>query len=233
MQGTSLEDAYTNFTALPLSHGNPFHYSDLSGSALFDILQQTKLQSITEVIPKLDAQSLRVRALVDDFKNLRQYHKYLTDEIRTIETTIRSLEKSQQKFEVFLEEYTNQILHHGILSQEEFEELQAKQKEHRQVQRKATEKCLAQYKEQATSLYAKDKTTVENMASYTEFLRLTAEEIQGAPLRGACSVCYEAESNHCLVPCGHTFCESCLTKNQSQTCMACRTPIEKKVKMFL
>ena len=45
-----------------------------------------------------------------------------------------------------------------------------------------------------------------------------------------CSVCYEAQLNTVVIPCGHMFCNGCVEKSQ-QSCPMCRTHIERKVKM--
>lgn len=46
-----------------------------------------------------------------------------------------------------------------------------------------------------------------------------------------CPVCFDAEINTCLVPCGHTVCDNCY--NLRGKCGICRAPIKESVKMFM
>lgn len=47
-----------------------------------------------------------------------------------------------------------------------------------------------------------------------------------------CTVCYENEVTHCLMPCGHTFCDACSKKLQKK-CFACNGEVKTVTKMFM
>jgi hypothetical protein len=46
-----------------------------------------------------------------------------------------------------------------------------------------------------------------------------------------CTICLERPVSHCVVPCGHTYCETCL-KRQSTSCFMCRTPVRERVRVY-
>lgn len=46
-----------------------------------------------------------------------------------------------------------------------------------------------------------------------------------------CPICIHNEVNYAFSPCGHTFCEKCLSKNTSNTCYICRLE-GKTLKLF-
>jgi hypothetical protein len=46
-----------------------------------------------------------------------------------------------------------------------------------------------------------------------------------------CSICLSEAISHAIVPCGHTFCGSCV-KKQNTTCYICRGTIRERIKLF-
>jgi hypothetical protein len=46
-----------------------------------------------------------------------------------------------------------------------------------------------------------------------------------------CSICLSDSVSHAIVPCGHTFCGSCV-KKQNTTCYICRGTIRERIKLF-
>lgn len=46
-----------------------------------------------------------------------------------------------------------------------------------------------------------------------------------------CSICLDESVTHCLTPCGHTFCSSCV-KRQMNSCYMCRSTIKERVRIF-
>jgi hypothetical protein len=46
-----------------------------------------------------------------------------------------------------------------------------------------------------------------------------------------CSICLSESISHAIVPCGHTFCGSCV-KKQNTTCYICRGTIRERIKLF-
>jgi hypothetical protein len=47
-----------------------------------------------------------------------------------------------------------------------------------------------------------------------------------------CSICTAERIQYALIPCGHTFCSTCSTKQRSQ-CYICRSSIREKLKIYL
>lgn len=46
-----------------------------------------------------------------------------------------------------------------------------------------------------------------------------------------CTICLSDSISHAIVPCGHTFCASCV-KKQNTTCYICRGTIRERIKLF-
>jgi hypothetical protein len=46
-----------------------------------------------------------------------------------------------------------------------------------------------------------------------------------------CSICLDETVAFTLTPCGHTFCQTCI-RRQNGSCFICRTPIRDKVKLY-
>jgi hypothetical protein len=68
-------------------------------------------------------------------------------------------------------------------------------------------------------------------------------QIPGSAQR-ECTICYEGQPDHVLLPCGHgTFCEHCIKAMHSETaphkeekpflCPVCRAPVEEVAKVHL
>jgi len=47
--------------------------------------------------------------------------------------------------------------------------------------------------------------------------------VAGIGMLRACPVCLSKEVNYAIVPCGHTFCEECLSKTKTPVCCICRS----------
>ena len=47
-----------------------------------------------------------------------------------------------------------------------------------------------------------------------------------------CQICFENRINLVLTPCGHTFCNDCLTDNINQ-CFNCRKTIDSRFKIYI
>lgn len=62
-----------------------------------------------------------------------------------------------------------------------------------------------------------------------------------------CFTCHENEITHCFTPCGHSFCETCVSRvvisnqmdnitniyvNQNNICFMCRTPVKGKLRIY-
>lgn len=59
-------------------------------------------------------------------------------------------------------------------------------------------------------------------------IKHTDEECEAPP----CSICMNGPVKMAFVPCGHTFCLSCATKQNLQACYICRTKISSKLKLY-
>lgn len=246
MQGTSLDEVFSNFGSPVDFQGASFPplfgirstpqipLRDASGSTLYQITQEQLLQSLSEDIPVLDKNILEMKSTVDDYRNLRNYNKYLLDEVIVVEKNIKDLEELQGRTSQTIVDYTNAVLRNGILTKEEYSALQGKLEELRLLQRQATEKCLNEYKKHAMDLHAKLQKVSTQLTAYSEFIKTGVKEMVGPDVKpNSCSVCFEKEITHCFVPCGHTFCEGCIKQSDAKKCMSCRQEIQKTIKIFL
>ena len=55
-------------------------------------------------------------------------------------------------------------------------------------------------------------------------------KVGDAPSVPTCCVCAEADITNAMIPCGHTFCSGCITKQMS-LCYICRTSIRDRLKL--
>jgi hypothetical protein len=74
------------------------------------------------------------------------------------------------------------------------------------------------------------------MAEYKKFLYLrdiikTIRVTDISEKEPLCSICFNESIQHAFVPCGHTFCGSCV-KRQTSICAICRTNIRDRVKLY-
>ncbi len=53
--------------------------------------------------------------------------------------------------------------------------------------------------------------------------------VNGAPL---CSICLNEGVTHAMVPCGHTFCQTCTASRQPVSCYVCRKVITSMVRLY-
>jgi hypothetical protein len=74
------------------------------------------------------------------------------------------------------------------------------------------------------------------MEAYREFAVLRdavtmSRAIVGSETEPVCSICLHESVTHALTPCGHTFCQTCVLR-QNGTCFYCRTAIREKVRLY-
>ncbi len=50
--------------------------------------------------------------------------------------------------------------------------------------------------------------------------------------QNTCKICYTNSIDHAIIPCGHTFCQTCISQAVLSTCPVCRGSIDKKQKIF-
>ena len=50
-----------------------------------------------------------------------------------------------------------------------------------------------------------------------------AHNLSGIGMQRSCPICLSKEVNYAIIPCGHTFCEDCISKSRNHTCCICRT----------
>lgn len=70
---------------------------------------------------------------------------------------------------------------------------------------------------------------LSTVSSFRKFL-LRTSEINANKL--TCTICYSNKISHCLNPCGHTFCKSCIDR-MGRSCSSCRTGFQSQIKMFI
>jgi hypothetical protein len=66
--------------------------------------------------------------------------------------------------------------------------------------------------------------TLREMVTMTRSMALQEKE----PL---CSICLEDSVSYTLIPCGHTFCQTCV-RRQTNHCFICRTHVKEKIKLY-
>jgi len=59
-------------------------------------------------------------------------------------------------------------------------------------------------------------------------IKNVTEQVENEPI---CSICMAEPIKQVCVPCGHSFCNTCMSKQY--TCYICRCKVEKKIKLFL
>ena len=68
-----------------------------------------------------------------------------------------------------------------------------------------------------------------------QFLRESLQflwSFEASQRESLCSICFNEPIQFALVPCGHTYCSSCV-KRQMMSCCICRTNVREKVKLFI
>lgn len=249
--GTDLSDVYGSFTSTtPFSHltnlppygirGAPMvAQRDLSGSLLFQIEKLTKLNSLEETdFPKLDITTEQLGNFIDAFKNMSAHYQYLLSEITSMEKNILEIEKSDSNFLEAMDSFESKVLTFPFHTSEHIEEYVNAKKVLQEKRKHLLYSALEAMKAQVISLTEKSSTTKSNLDIYKDFLRTGTSEMLANNIKpNLCTVCFENEIDKCIVPCGHTFCSKCVDKSQGsgllRSCMSCRSPVEKTVKIFL
>lgn len=77
-------------------------------------------------------------------------------------------------------------------------------------------------KQETSELAAKSK-AMENILVNTQAKKFA---------QYTCFICMDEPSTVCVDPCGHMMCQRCWTRVNSENCPACRTPIEKGIRMY-
>ena len=242
MQGTSLDEVFGTFISnlttsqfhtmrLPLAQ---IPDRDLSGASFHDLSPDELIKEFSEEIPPLDTNVLQLRVTLDDYKVLKEQHKYLVNEINELEKNLKDLQTVNQNAYQATEDYTKTVLRNRILSTEEFNTLQEKQQELFAYQKETSSKCFIEYNNQIRELSSKLRKVQNNMQAYSEFIKTGVKEMVGPDTKPtSCSICFENDITHCFVPCGHTFCGGCIDKSNTKKCMNCRSDVQKTIKIFL
>lgn len=249
--GTDLSDVYGSFTpSTHFSHltnlpqygirGAPMvPQRDLSGSMLFEIEKLTKLNSLEETeFPKLDITTEQLGNFIDTFKNMSAHYQYLLSEISSMEKQILEIEKSDSNFLEVMDSFESKVLTFPFHTSDHIQDYVNAKKVFLEKRKPLLDSALEAMKAQIISLTEKSSTTASNLDIYKHFLRTGTSEMLGNNIKpNLCSVCFENQVDKCIVPCGHTFCSKCVDKSLRsgpvQSCMSCRAPIEKTVKIFL
>jgi len=160
--------------------------------------------------------------VTDKFQNqMNEYMKMWKDIVYEMDTTENILMDHLRRFEVVqknilaLEKLPeNEYLSDLVVKLNEY---MKKEFENHQIEESYTN-CINVYKKLEV---------LQNMMGY--FRCITNDNL--SPL---CMVCFSEPVELAFVPCGHTYCFSCTqrTNERSFPCYTCRTPVERKQKIF-
>lgn len=250
MEGTLLSSAFASSIGVPIDYDSLFSplygvrttphilRSDLSGSTFSDIEKEVLFSKITETTSVLPLETIQMTGILSSYNILKTDNKYTQDAIKTVETRIETLENAMQQTQKEATQFMLEIGGSRILSSEDFLELEKATFELREKQNKYSAIILRSFKDEIVKLKIKHRELLENFALYQEFIKTGVLEMVGENAKPySCSICYENEVTDCFVPCGHTFCNSCIvgsfSRNTVNTCMSCRQTVEKRVKLYL
>jgi len=93
--------------------------------------------------------------------------------------------------------------------------------------------ATSQHLEELISLRASEKTLAGEVNKLRKESAALKGALESAKLAWTCAICFSAEVNTLLTPCGHTMCASCLSALPNPpTCPFERTPIASSIRIF-
>ena len=132
------------------------------------------------------------------------------------------IDKYMEQTKYFMEEY--KLSGEKILDKEDL------------IKRKLDTIQLIQTKLNGLLVASENEHYNELMEEYKKFLYLrniikTIRVTEISEKEPLCSICFNDSVHHAFVPCGHTFCNTCV-KRQTSMCAICRANIRDRVKLY-
>lgn len=177
-------------------------------------LEYTAFDSITDDDPpeKLSAEA---QCLVDVVSSLQTKKSKLNELVGDITEVQKSIDTSFLEFED-IKTRVDVLTSKYSLPKMEFDDVRDKIQEHVIIQRARLQKLQPERDTLAADIGMIEKT----LASVVE------------KSSSMCSVCYERQANVALNPCGHVYCEACVSRIYTRTCPKCRNVIDGRMKLY-
>ena len=220
----------------PLFGGRPTPFipkADLSGNLQYEI---NRSQLLDLEIQKFNDNPLHMnmKDLLHDFKALKSQSECIKNEITMYESQYKQIKEAQKELSESLLDVKSNIGYLGLLPVEKVNTILKLSSDLESEVGLANKELFSVIRKQITELEVKYMTTQDMFQKYKEFIKTGVKELVGPDVKlTSCSSCWENDIAECLVPCGHTFCSSCIKKATSKQCMTCRSPYINNVKIFM
>ena len=211
----------------------PISKRDLSGNLQYEInrnqLLDLEIQKFNE-----NALHMNIRELLNDFKSIKAQAECIKTEMNMYESQNTQIKEAEKNLNESLLQVKGNIGYLGLLPVEKVNAILKLSSELENEVKEANKLLFSEIRNHIMDLDVKLSTTQDMLAKYREFIRTGVKELVGPDVTlTSCSICWENEIAECLVPCGHTFCSSCIKKATSKQCMTCRTTYTSHVKLFM
>lgn len=174
----------------------------------------------------------KIGSVKERFLSLRELKKEKEKELETLKAKRKEIEDTISNLPVVLMNAQNQVMSYNLFDADELSENKKKELEifnfYNDGLRRYFQKADVHIADTSQSV---DKINDELAVLY-DFISTAAKEIipEENRTQNMCTVCIEKSINRACVPCGHTFCEGCIT--QIKTCPMCRQSIKETIKLF-
>lgn len=159
--------------------------------------------------------SAEAQCLVDVMSSLQAKKQRLSELLGDITETQKSIDASFPEFEDVKTRVDDLMIKYS-LPKMNFDDIRNKIQEHVIFQRARLHTLQPERDTLAADIGMIEKTlgsVVENSTS-------------------TCSVCYENKANVALKPCGHVYCETCVSRIDTRRCPKCRDLINGQIKLY-
>ena len=126
-------------------------------------------------------------------------------------------EKSENELSIQMKKNENMLININGLEDYIDENLFSKLKEELDKQTNITSECLSKHRENMKNLY---------------ILFKIGMQYRTMDPKRTCPICLNKETELAFIPCGHTLCNECNMKGNFKTCFACRTSVDKILKLY-
>lgn len=165
-------------------------------------------------------------------------YKHATSEIKSLQDEILQLKCCEKKYDKIIENLTQcNSLQNDFINEPKISAINidingaplVSFANHENL--KVLGKIMAQVNDKICDNEKKINELANIVLSFRKLFLKTSEMNSGAN-KLPCTICYSNKISHCLNPCGHTFCKTCIDR-MGATCSACRSSFQTKIKMFI